>query len=173
MNDRLSFIFKRRSVRKFTNEAVTESQLEDLLEAAMSAPSAVSKDPWRFIILRDKQNLKAVSEFLPNGKFLADAPLGIIICGDIKMAHDNSLSYMLQDCAACIENLLLATSALGLGACWLGVHPRTDRIENISKYCELPSNVIPLSVIAIGHPESVPTPRTRFNKDYVKREIWS
>ena len=170
--DKLDFFKQRRSVRKFKRLSVSDEQINCLLEAAMSAPSAVAKDPWRFIIVKKPENLKEISSFLPNGSFLADAAVGIIVCGDIEAAHDNSLSYMLQDCSAAIENLLLAVSAIGLGACWLGVHPRKDRIENISKFCNLPKNIIPVSAIAVGVPDASPEPRTRYNEDYVKQEKW-
>ncbi len=173
MNSKLDFIFKRRSIRKFTNKPVNASQLNSLLEAAMSGPSAVAKDPWRFIVVRDQKNLETISQFLPNGSFLAAAACGIIVCGDINEAHDNSLSYLIQDCSAAIENILLAITALQLGGCWLGVHPREDRIENISRFCKLPSNIIPIGVIALGHPVTTPEPRSRYNPDKVKQEKWA
>ncbi len=172
MNSKIDFIKKRRSVRKFKDIAINDQQITSILEAAMSAPSAMAKDPWRFIIVRDKNNLKSIASFLPNGTFLPDAALGIVVCGDLDAAHSNSLSYMLQDCSAAIENLLLATSALDLGACWLGVHPREDRVKNLKQFFSLPENIIPLAVIAIGVPETVPEPRTRYNQDYVKHEKW-
>ncbi len=173
MDSRLKFIFKRRSVRKFKAEPVEAQQINELLSAAMSAPSAVAKDPWRFILLRDRSNLQNIASCLPNGKFLAEAPLGIVVCGDIDQAHDNTVSYMLQDCSAAIENILLAASEIGLGACWLGVHPREDRIKNISKCCQLPANVIPIAVIALGYPQTIPDPRNRYNPAFVKQEKWS
>ena len=173
MEEKISFITKRRSIRKYTGEEVSEKQVRIILEAAMAAPSAVAKDPWRFIVLRDKENLKTVASYLPNGGFLENAGVGIIICGDINAAHDNSLSYMLQDCTAAIENMLLAISALDLGACWLGVHPRQDRIDNIKEFCKLPENIIPLAAVAIGVPAQSPEPRTRYNPSYVKDEKWS
>ena len=57
--------------------------------------------------------------------------LGIVVCGNLAGAHDRQLSYLLQDCSAAIENMLLAAQALGLGACWLGVHPREDRVAHV------------------------------------------
>lgn len=172
MTGRIDFIKKRRSIRKFKDIPVDDRQITVLLEAAMSAPSAMVKDPWRFIVVRNADNLKSIAGFLPNGGFLPDAGLGIIVCGDLNAAHANSISYMLQDCSAAIENLLLAVSALDLGACWLGVHPREDRIENIKRFCNLPENIIPVAVIAIGVPEASPAPRTRYNEDYIHQEKW-
>ena len=172
MNGKIDFITRRRSIRKFKNVPIDDRQITTILEAAMSAPSAVAKDPWRFIVVRDPDNLKNIAGFLPNGGFLTDANLGIIVCGDISLAHSNSISYLLQDCSAAIENMLLAISALDLGACWLGVHPREDRIENIKRFCNLPEDVLPMAVIAIGVPDASPAPRTRYNEAYIHQEKW-
>lgn len=172
MNSVLDFIFSRRSVRKFKKEEIGEDKIKSVLEAGMAAPSACTKDPWRFVIVREKETLEKIAEGLPNGKFLPEASVGIVVCGDIALAHGNELSYMIQDCSAAIENMLLAINALGLGACWLGVHPREDRIEHIKEILDLPESVIPLSVLAVGVPESVPEARTRYNASYVYNEKW-
>lgn len=173
MNQKLELFFKRRSIRAFSKQKISEEDLHSLLEAGMAAPSACAKDPVRFIIIDKPEIQNAIAEFLPNGKFLPEAPLGIVVLGDLNSAHANSESYMLQDCAAAIENILLATTALELGACWLGVHPREDRIAGISKYFNLPANIIPVSVIALGHPAETKEPRTRYNPSAVKFNSWS
>jgi len=109
---------------------------------------------------------------LPNGKMLAGAGLGIAVCGDLQAAHDQQLSYLLQDCSAAIENLLLCAHVLGLGACWLGVHPREQRMSDLRQLLSLPPSVIPVACIAIGHPAEAKEPRTRFKKNYVHSETW-
>ena len=169
---KLAFIFGRRSVRVYAPGDVSDAQVQSLLEAAMAAPSAVAKDPWRFVVIRDPRMLTRIADVLPNGKMLATAPLGIVVCGDLDAAHDRQLSYLLQDCSAAIENLLLTVHALGLGACWLGVHPREDRIRKLSQLLGLPPSVIPVAAIAIGHPGEVKEPRTRYQAAYVHREKW-
>jgi nitroreductase len=103
---------------------------------------------------------------------LARAAAGIVVCGDIEKAHDQLESYMLQDCSAAIENVLIAANALDLGACWLGVHPRKDRIEGLRNLFKLPPNIIPISAIALGFPGERPEPRTRYNPDFVHWEGW-
>ena len=142
------------------------------MEAAMAAPSACAKDPWHFIVMKDKAALKAAAEFLPNGKMLGSAAAGIVVCGDIKRAHAEEVSFMLQDCSAAIENILLAAAALGIGSCWLGVHPRPERIESLSAYFKLPKNIIPISAIALGYPVEKHEARTRFRKEAVHFEKW-
>ena len=171
-SDKFQFILGRRSIRVFAPGEVGEAAITQLLEAAMAAPSAVAKDPWRFVVIQRKETLSAIAAALPNGGMLAKAPLGIIVGGELEAAHDRQLSYLLQDCAAAIENLLLAAHALGLGACWLGVHPREDRIRKLREILALPASVIPVAGIAIGRPGEEKSARTRFNHDYVHREKW-
>ena len=171
-DDRLEFIFGRRSLRLYSPEAVSEAMVQKLLEAAMAAPSAAAKDPWRFVVVRNRQTLADIVAALPNGQMLAGAALGIAVCGELPAAHDQQLSYLLQDCSAAIENLLLAAHILGLGACWLGVHPREQRMNALKKILSLPPSVIPVACIAIGHPAEAKEPRTRFNRDYVHSEKW-
>jgi nitroreductase len=168
IDDKLAFIFGRRSIRAYTSATVSEDAVQKLLQAAMAAPSAAGKDPWRFTVIRNRKTLSAIAAALPNGQMIAGAALGIAVCGDVKAAHDQQLSYLLQDCSAAIENLLLCAHILGLGACWLGVHPREQRVAALKQILSLPESVIPVSCIAIGHPAETKEPRTRFNRDYVR-----
>lgn len=170
--DTLNFIFGRRSIRVYAPGDVPDNDLQLMLEAAMAAPSAVAKDPWRFVVVRSPQTRRELARELPNGAMLAEAPLGIVVCGDLDQAHDRQLSYLLQDCSAAIENLLLAVHALGYGACWLGVHPRENRIRHVSKVLGLPPSVIPVAILAIGRPGEQKEARTRFDPDLVHKETW-
>lgn len=163
-------IFRRRSIRRFTSREVSEREIRDLLEAAMAAPSAVATDPWRFIVVHSAQMRNRIADGLPHGQMLRRAPVGIVVLGDIEHAHGRLESYLLQDVSAAIENLLLAASMLGLGACWLGVHPRPERIAHIRELFQLPANMIPVSVIAVGHPAVSPRARTRYRESYVQYE---
>lgn len=168
----LGFIFGRRSIRMFQPGEISEATVKTLLEAAMAAPSAVAKDPWRFVVIRERARLVQLAEVLPHGKMLASAAVGIVVCGDLEVAHDRQLSYLLQDCSAAIENLLLGAHTLGLGAVWLGLHPREERIRDVTRLLGLPSHILPVSGIAIGYPGEVKEPRTRFNPAYVRHEKW-
>jgi nitroreductase len=168
----LAFIFGRRSIRLYSSTAVSEAAVQKLLEAAMAAPSAAAKDPWRFVVIRNRQTLSEIAAALPNGQMLAGAALGVAVCGDLQAAHDQQLSYLLQDCSAAIENLLVCAHVLGLGACWVGVHPREQRVNALKQVLSLPASVVPVACIAIGHPAETKEPRTRFNRDYVHFDKW-
>lgn len=172
MNPKLDFIFSRRSIRKYENKEVPETMLQDLLEAGMAAPSAVAKDPWHFIVLKKRENIDKLADILTHGQMLRQATAAFVVCGDITQAHGGLESYMLQDLSACVENILLAANVLGLGTCWLGVHPRPERMEGIIKLFDLPENIIPMCGIAIGWPKDRPDARTRFNPDKVHKEEW-
>ena len=108
-----------------------------------------------------------VSALLKNGGFLADAPMGFVVCGDLTKAHGGELSYLLQDCSAATENLLLAAHALSLGGCWLGVHPRADRVDGIRRLFGLPEKIVPVAAVAVGWPAEEFKARTRFRNDAV------
>jgi nitroreductase len=171
-NPKLSFLFGRRSIRAYQAAPVSDETVADLLAAAMAAPSACAKDPWRFVVVRNRDTLAAIAAALPNGKMLASAAVGIVVCGDRNAAHGGELSYLLQDCSAAIENLLLAAHGLGLGACWLGVHPRQPRIDAVTALLGLPDTILPVSCIAVGWPAEQKPPRTRFEPSYVHNEAW-
>lgn len=172
MNPVLAPIFHRRSVRRFTSTAVPDELVRDLLEAAMAAPSARASDPWRFIVLRDAVVRQAIAAKLSNGSMLAQAPLGFVVCGELAAACDGQLSYLIQDCSAAVENLLLAADAVGLGACWLGVHPREDRIAHIRTLLALPEGILPIAALAVGWPSELPPARTRFDQAKVHVDRW-
>jgi len=156
-------IFARRSIRKYTAEQVSEKDLKTLLEATMAAPSASNRKPWHFVIVTDD-----LAEAHPYGKMLFDAPLCIAVCGDKTI----SARFWVQDCSAATENLLLAAAALGLGAVWLGVHPREDRVAAIKRVLNIPETIIPLNLVSIGHPAEYKEPRTQYDEMRVHREHW-
>lgn len=172
VDEKLGFIFGRRSIRVYSPGEVTEEQVRNLLAAAMAAPSAAAKYPWRFVVARRRETLSQMAAALPHGQILRDAALGVAVCGDIEAAHDHQLSYLLQDCSAAIENLLLCAHILGLGACWLGVHPREDRIRSIKQILSLPPAVVPVACLAVGRPGESKEPRATYNSDFVHFEKW-
>lgn len=172
MNPVLKSLFGRRSIRKYCQQPIPEVLLNDLLEAGMAAPSAMGKNPWHFIVLGSRQSMDRLMDCLPNGKMLAGATAALLVCGDINRAHDRELSFLLQDTSAAIENVLLAASMLGLGACWLGIHPRAERMDAVREAFNLPEGIIPVAGISLGWPDEEKEPRTRFDREQVHRDQW-
>ncbi|MBN1813363.1 MAG: nitroreductase family protein [Anaerolineae bacterium] len=160
-------IFSRRSIRKYTSEPVSEADVKTLLEAAMAAPSASNNKPWHFIVVTQRETLDALADAHPYGKMLAQAPLCIAVCGDPGISD-----YWAQDCSAATENLLVAVAALGLGAVWLGVHPRGDRLTSVRRILGIPETIFPLNLISIGHPAEEKEPRTQYDEARVHRNQW-
>lgn len=172
MNAKLAPIFTRRSVRRYSGEPVTDAEIRDLLEAAMAAPSACAKDPWHFVVVRGRPALDKLADALPNGPMLRQADAAIVVCGDLARAHRNMESYLIQDCSAAVQNFLLAATTLGLGACWLGVHPNEERMTPIRQQFGIPAAILPFAAIALGRPAEFPEPCTRFRADAVHAGKW-
>lgn len=171
-NETLKTIYARRSIRTYENRPITDEQIKILLQAAMAAPSACAKDPWRFIVVKNLDTRQRIAQGLPNGKMLASAAVGLVVCGDTNAAHDQKEGYMVQDCSAAVENILVAAESLKLGACWLGVYPREERMKHIRTLFCLPEPIIPLACIALGYPAEKKESQTRYNETYVHYEKW-
>lgn len=166
----LKAILTRRSVRHFTSDPIQEEDLQELLRAGMQAPSAKNEQPWHFVILDDSKLLHAIPKFHPHARMLLEAPLAILVCSD-RTLETKRASWLL-DCAAATQNILLAAHAKGLGAVWLGVFPDADRISGMQKLLALPEDIRPVSLIAVGHPASVPQPVDRFIPARIHRNQW-
>jgi len=168
----LDFLLGRRSIRVYSPGEVSEAAVTRLLEAAMAAPSAMTKDPWRFVTVRDKQTLSTLATLHPGAAMLSSAALAIVVCGDLDAAFERHISYLLQDCSAATENLLLAAHAQGLGACWVGIHPGEPLIKRVRELLSLPASFVPVAVVSLGQPGEQLPARTRYNAGYVHREKW-
>lgn len=168
----LDLILGRRSVRVFSPGAIPDSAVNQMLEAAMAAPSAMTKDPWRFVVVRRAETLAQLPGILPGGKMLSSATMAILIAGDQEAAFDQNLAYLLQDCSAAIQNLLLCAHGLGIGACWVGVYPGADSVSKVKDLFKLPGSMVPVAVVALGLPGEQLPPRTRFNPANVHHETW-
>ena len=163
-------ILSRRSIRKYENKSVTPENIKKILQAAMAAPSAVAMDPWFFYALTEKEKLSEMAQILPYGKMLNHAPLAIVVCGDKDRAYlgdQDELGYMVQDCSAAIQNLMLSAHGLGIGSVWLGVYPQKDRMEKVRQLLDIPSKRVPLAVISLGYPDETQPARTRYKEENV------
>jgi nitroreductase len=163
-------LISRRSVRAYTDEPVSGDQVRKILAAGMQAPSANNRQPWHFVVLRQRVRLNAMAEVLPFGKMLAQAPLGIVVCADSGLQPN--AGYWAQDCAAATQNILLACHAQGLGAVWIGVYPREERVTALRELLNLPAAVTPLCAIAVGRPAQPVAPVDRFSLDRIHEERW-
>ena len=163
-------VLSRRSIRKFHSDRVSEEIVDKLLAAGMNAPSAGNQQPWHFIVIDDREILNKIPEFHQYSQMLKHAPLAICVCGDLaKQIHEG---YWIQDCSAATENILIAAHALGLGAVWLGIHPRKKRIEGLKELLNIPDSVEPLSLISLGQPDEEKPPAERYLQERIHRNGW-
>lgn len=160
-------IFSRVSIRKFTDEPVSDEDIEKLIRAAMAAPSAGNQQPWEFFVTRNAQAKLGLSECSPYAKPAANADVVIVPC--LKSENLRFPEYGAIDISACIENLLIEAAELGLGAVWLGIYPEVDRIDAVYAQLDKPEGLIPFALIAVGHPSDEVTPRgsERFDPDRI------
>ena len=166
----LEGIMSRRSIRKYSGEPVDDATVETLLRAATAAPSAGNQRSWRFVVLRDRAARERVAACSPYAGMLPGAGVGIVVCGETE--GEKHPGYWVQDCAAAVQNILLAAGALGLGAVWLGFHPDQGRASCCAEVLGLPATVVPLAVVSIGHPAETKPPAERFRAEHVHTDRW-
>jgi len=161
------FIEKRRSVRKFKpDEPVTKEMLNQLLEAAMLAPSACNSRPWEFIAVTKRETLDEIARIHPYAAMCKTATAAIIV---VAVPQDGRPEgYFPQDCAAATQNILLEAVSMGLGTCWCGVYPKDERVSAIRALFKIEEPKIPFNVIAIGTPDEAPKKRGFFEESKVK-----
>ena len=170
--DTLQAIHTRRSIRTYIDQPVPDELIQKLLAATMQAPSACNQQPWQFIVIDDRAILTKIPTFMPNAAMVANAPLAILVCGDLHMHVEKSEGYWVLDCAAAVENMLLAAHALGLGAVWCGVYPRDKRMDDLRQLVGLPKNVIAHSLVVLGYAaEQVPA-EDRYRPERVHHNRW-
>ncbi|MDO6353913.1 nitroreductase family protein [Caloramator sp. CAR-1] len=163
-------IFKRRSIRKYLDKPVAKEDIDDLLRAAMAAPSAGNEQPWEFIVVDDKNVLKRIADVHPYAKMLYEAPVAIVVCGDLN--KEKYKGFWVQDCSAATQNILLEATDKGLGTVWIGVYPDDTRVKDISNIFGIPSNVIPLSIVAVGYPAQEMQEVDRFDPQKIHYNKW-
>ncbi|HRZ14643.1 MAG TPA: nitroreductase family protein [Candidatus Omnitrophota bacterium] len=173
MNDTLKTIFNRKSVRVYSEAAVSDEQLLMLVKAGMAAPTAVDRRPWEFIVITDKAVLKKMADAMPYAKMAAQAPAAIVICGDTdRQFGGRQASYWQMDCSAATENLLLAAESMGLGAVWTSVYPEEDRMAAMRAILGIPQHVIPLNLVPVGIPRGAEKPKDKYNPGQIHKNKW-
>lgn len=144
-------ITNRRSIRKFKEQPVEPEKIEQLLRAAMQAPSAANQQPWEFIVVQDRKALEELSRVSPYA-----TPVAVSAVSFVLLANRNSFKVPTawqQDLGAAAENILLEAVHLGLGAVWLGIATSEQASKNVRELYRLPETVLPFALIAAGYPD--------------------
>ena len=160
--DVLEAVKRRRSIRAFKHQDVSEEIVEKLVDAARWAPSAGNIQPWEFIIVRKPEIKGRLAEAALRQSFVEEAPVVIVVCADedrSSMGYGvrGETFYCIQDTAAAIQNIHLAACSLGLGTCWVGAF----REEEARKILKIPQGTRPVAIIPVGYPAESPPPRRR------------
>lgn len=144
----LDAIHKRRSIREFTDEEIAGEQLHEIIHAAIWAPSGLNNQPWRFVIIKDTGVKEQIAEQTHYGHIVRNANALIAVYLSKEDMYDNVKDV--QSAGACIQNILLAIEALGLGGVWLGQILKNK--AEVNRILELSENFDLMAVIALGHP---------------------
>ena len=179
----LDVIMTRTSIRSYTGGEVTREQLETILKAGMAAPTAMNGQPWRFVVVTDKEVIANVFASGFRGEMFTKAGAVIVVCGQSTQMRkpfgqpdaeetEQPNMFWYEDCSAAAENILLAAHALGLGAVWTAGYPAMERITPIAEALGIPANVLPLCIIPVGVPAENPEPKDKWNPDNIHWDKW-
>jgi len=135
---------ERKSIRAYQEKAVPREKLERILEAGRLAPSAINREPWHFISVTNSEKRKILSKG-PFAKFIAQAPLTIVVCGDKKASPD----WYAVDASLAVENMVLTAVGEGLGTCIVG----SFNEEDVKALLKVPVNFDVIVMIAVGYPK--------------------
>lgn len=158
----LELIFKRVSIRKFLQKEIDEKNIRLILEAGNAAPSAGNLQARDFVVVRDPKIKNELAKASLRQMFIAQAPVVIVVCANyprsMRVYGERGKLYAEQDATAAVENILLAVTALNLGAVWVGAFDE----QRVSEILALPPNVRPMAIVPIGYPAEQPGRRSRY-----------
>jgi len=171
----LEAIRKRASVRAYTDEPVSEEHLEEILSAALSAPTANNVRPWHIVVVTDEEKRAKLSRVHQWASFCAQSPVVLVFCADAgRQPH-----WWIEDTCAALENALIQAAELGLGTCWVGIRggegaegPGPAREESVREVLGIPEEIRVLGIVSLGHPRGEPTPKPAGPMNAIHHESW-
>ncbi|MFX0027371.1 MAG: nitroreductase family protein [Candidatus Hermodarchaeota archaeon] len=160
----LQFLKDRRTIRSFQEKMISDKEIKMILEAGRWAPSASNRQPWEFIVIKNKEKKQELAKLAGYGKFIGDAPIIIAIIGKIKQ----NPRWYIQDTSLVSMNMMLMAWALGIGTCWIGTMDR----EKAKKSLKLGENDFVLTVLPMGYIKGeIPEPTYRKGLEKIAKEI--
>ncbi|MBP5306965.1 MAG: nitroreductase family protein [Paludibacteraceae bacterium] len=175
MNSLNELLKNRRSYRVFTQEPVSDADLQLIRQAALMAPAGKRMNEWEFITVTDRNTLQALSRSKENGaELLAEAPLAIVVLGDTSVCDT-----VVEDCSIAAILMQLQAADLSLGSCWVQCRGRYDKDgnaceDNVRRILNIPPHYLVECIIAIGHKgqERKPYDVDRLNYDKFHSELF-
>jgi len=151
--DTIQTILNRRSVRKYQPRPVGEEDLARILEAGRQAPSAANRQPWHFVVVKEKEQRKKLAGACSGQTWMAEA--GVIIAGVGKPSVNEK--WHAVDVAIALENMILAAAALGYGTCWIGAFDQ----DQVKEVLGIPADMTVVALTPVGAPADQPAARPR------------
>lgn len=147
MNTFKELCINRRSYRKYTDQPIARETLEEIMQCALMSPAGKRLNPWEFVVVEDRGILTKMADCRSMGsQMLAGAQAGIVVCADPSICDT-----WLCDASIAAQNILLAATDLGLGACWCHIYSRENADRIIKDLTGIPDNLTILCVISLGH----------------------
>ena len=174
---------QRKSVRSYTADTISSDVMEHLLRAAVAAPSGMDIRPWHIVVMTDKSQYDSLFVGNFNMEKYKQAAAVIIFCADTTVTRaprENPDAPAVtmpnpmwrDDLGACTENFLLAVEAYGLGAVWTACYPFHDRMDPVTAYLNLPSNVLPYAIVPVGYPAGDEAPKDKWDSSRIHTNCW-
>ena len=158
-NETIRVLQTRRSVRHFKSDPVDEAIIREAIDCGRLAPTALNVQPWEFIVARDENIRRRLSEITEHGKFISQAPVCIVVfCKECK--------YYLEDGCSALVNILNAAWAYGVGTCWVA-GDKKPYASQVGELLGVPGEYQLVGLIAMGYPEAPPQSLNKRSLDEV------
>ena len=157
-------IYKRRSIRKYTDKEISDEDMKKILKAGMNAPSAHNLKPYDLIVIKNKKTLNKLAEAGQYSKMLYEANAAIAVCS---RADNKETPYLQADCGAVTENILLEATHLGIGTCWIGGYPNIEKTAKEKEILEIPDDYQVFCLISMGYPAE----ERKVNDNYYEEKV--
>jgi len=176
-------ILNRKSVRSYNGDTIPAAIMENILRAAMAAPSGMNIQPWQFVVLTDKSQYETIFEGNGNMQKFMESGAIVVVCADTTVTRPTRENpdgpavtspnpMWRDDVAAVTENLLLAVEAHGLGACWTACYPFPNTMAPVRKALGLPDNVVPYAVVPMGYHDGTTQPKDKWDPARIHYGRW-
>jgi nitroreductase len=146
--DAITALKERRSVRRYQDKMIPQSIIRDIIDCGRLAATANNRQPWEFIVVTDKQVLKEISSYATYGKFIAQAAACILVLGL------RDYRFIVEDCSAATQNIMVAAKAHGIGSCWVAGYGKD--YSDIERLLGVPSEYVTVALVPIGYPADDP-----------------